>query len=113
MVISFSHDTAFEYFQKNGFVFTFRTSRRKRPNTSTWMNRGRGEKKVADVHVREIGRVDPTDVDNLKPMFRSSGFVTPQLWQRAIEEVNGSLPNEGWVYLVLDATKNEIQYDNE
>ena len=49
------------------------------------MNRGRGEKKVADVHVREIGKVDPTDVDNLKPMFRSSGFVTPQLWKQAIE----------------------------
>lgn len=104
MVISFSHDTAYDFLEEHGYVATFRESRRKQRNQDDWLNRGRGETKRFDIHITEIGKAEvgpngePSEIiDHFAPV---SGFETPIGWRQGIEDVNGEVPDSGWVYLV-------------
>lgn len=100
MVISFSVEPAYNYLRQYGFVVTFRKSRRKRPNCETWCNRGRGKSKEFDVRISEICNIDPSE-----PLMESfaaiSGFFEAAAWQDAIADVNGAMPDEGWLYMVV------------
>jgi len=100
MVISFSDDTAFGFLADQGFVVTARASRRSNPNAPTWANRGRGQEKVADVSVFELGEsVDPLDsaIDRLAPF---SGFPSGSHWREAMGDLNDGLPDQVWLYFV-------------
>jgi|GEM_PF-5881584 len=106
--ISFSHPLAWDFLTTYGYVATFRTRRRKSGTCDTWCNRGRGEPKEFDVHVQEVGHVDLHDggLRTLRHFSSISGMETSSVWRAAIEEVNGELPDEGWLYLVT-VTENE------
>jgi hypothetical protein len=99
MVISFSHDTAYNQLQDYGYVVTFRADRRERPNCETWANRGRGKTKEFDVRVSEICRTEPLEQD-IAVFAPVSGFNSPTKWRKAIRELNGDLSGEGYLYLV-------------
>jgi len=100
MVISFSDETAWEQLVGEGEVVTFRSQRRAHPNCSTWCNRGRGQKKEFDVRIEEIGAVEPTP-EELADYADKSGFEDVQKWVKAIHELNGGLPKQGWLYRVV------------
>jgi len=105
--ISFSHPLAWDFLYTHGYVATFRKRRRTSGTCDTWCNRGRGEEKEFDVHVQEVGEVD---FDNggtkmLRHFSSISGMETSSCWRRAIEEVNGELPESGWLYVVTKATE--------
>lgn len=100
MVISFSHDTAWEQLVTEREVVTFRTQRRANPNCSTWCNRGRGQTKEFDVRIEEIGCVEPTPTV-LSEFVSTSGFEDVHKWIEAIHNLNGTSPREGWLYRVV------------
>jgi hypothetical protein len=110
MVISFSDDTAFGFLADEGFVVTARASRRANPNSPTWANRGRGQEKVADVNVFELGDpVDPLDrgIDRLAPF---SGFDSGDAWRQAMRDLNDGFPDQVWLYFVsIDQWAEEAQ----
>lgn len=99
MVISFSSDPAFLHLEEHGYVATFRKSRRENPNCETWCNRGRGETKEFDVRITEVGEVAPI-AEELAPFALMSGFGEVRPWQQEIHELNGTLPDSGWLYFV-------------
>lgn len=99
MVISFVDDVAFGFLEDCGYVATFRANRRKRPNLTTWANRGRGESKEFDVRVTELAEVDPQSAQ-IADFAMMSGFGDPESWREAIRRLNGDLPSSGWVYVV-------------
>jgi hypothetical protein len=100
MVISFRHDAAWKQLLAEFEVVTFRTDRRADPDGTTWCNRGDGEPKEFEVEVEEIGAVDPS-VEALDEFVPQSGFESADAWLRAIEELNGDRPEEGWLYRVV------------
>ena len=102
MVISFSHDTAFTRLRDRGEVVTFRERRRKRPNCETWCNRGRGQGKEFDVEIEEIGERAP-DHESLAPHAGVSGFGGVDEWIEAIRDLNGGVPDAGYLYRVRRA----------
>ena len=99
MVISFSHDVPWRELVEQREVITFRKSRRARPNCTTWCNRGRGKTKEFDVVIEEIGEVDPSS-NNLKPYVGKSGFGSVSAWRKAIVDLNGTVPDRGYLYRV-------------
>ncbi len=98
--ILFSHETPREQLQQTGSVVTFRKTQR--TTGDTWWRKTRTGEKCGDVHVAEIGTVDPSAEEELKYLVHNSGFESVDQWQDAIAEVNGSMPDSGWVYLVTD-----------
>lgn len=103
MVISFSHNTAFEQLRDEGFVVSFRPDERTRTPRDgwqeTWCNRGRGEEKEFDVRVRHLAEAGPTDrfFGEFRPM---SGFETTGDWKQAVLRLHGDFPPTGHFYLV-------------
>lgn len=107
MVISFSNDIAWRQLVDHGEVVTFRKSRRKNPNGKTWCNRGRGQTKEFDVVIEEIGQAKPIH-SHLEEYVSLSGFDDCYDWIRAIESLNGSKPEFGWLYRVKPAPGTEL-----
>lgn len=103
MVISFSNDTAFEQLRDEGFVVTFRPDERKgTPKDGvqqTWCNRGRGEEKVFDVHVRHLAYMWPDD-ELFGEFYPMSGFRRRQDWLVAVLDLHDEVPATGHFYLV-------------
>ena len=101
MVISFSNDDVFSFLEQYGYVATFRSSRRKRPNCKTWCNRGRGQEKEFDVRIVEIGEVRPFDAGtNMVDFEIASGLGGLENWRDAIREFHGEVKS-GWLYIVV------------
>jgi hypothetical protein len=102
MVITFSEDQAFAHLRDEGYVYTFRTSRRANPNVRTWAARGRGKPKEFDVVIREVREAAPGGAA-LGQYAPASGFVTTLGWKQAIRRQSdgAGLPDSGWYYLVV------------
>lgn len=107
MVISFSHDVPWRELVEEGEVITFRKSRRARPNCTTWCNRGRGQTKEFDVVIEEIGEVEPSS-KNLEPYADKSGFESVSAWRQAIIDLNGGIPDTGYLYRVTPVNDASI-----
>lgn len=107
MVISFSHEIPWRQIVKDEEVVTFRKRRRKNPNCHTWCNRGRGQTKEFDVKIREIGEVEPT-TEELSAYVDRSGFASAGDWIDAIRELNGTIPDTGWLYIVTPASETPL-----
>ena len=104
MVISFSHEIPWRQIVEDGEVVTFRKRRRKNPNCQTWCNRGRGQTKEFDVRIREIGEVEPTP-ETLSQYVDRSGFDSTNDWVDAIQQLNGDVPETGWLYVVMPVSE--------
>ena len=100
VVISFSADTAFDYLRENGYVYTFRASRRAEPDGEVWVSRGRGEPKEFDGTCEEVESSVPPTADVLDEYAGESGFGTASDWRDAIDELNDGLPAGGFIYQV-------------
>jgi len=90
-----------EYLLSEGEVYTFRLHRRLCTG-KTWMNDRRGQPKIADVDVKEIGEFRVWD---LRPFADKSSFKTLAAWWMAIQSLNGSrvkvtMNTRGWLYKV-------------
>jgi len=96
--IIFSDQTARTQLLREGEVVTFRKS--SRTTGDTWWRESRLGPKQGDVVVEEIGKIDPRDRLTLDEYRDLSGFQTVDEWQRAIRELNGVLPSEGYLYRV-------------
>lgn len=101
MVISFSVPRVREYLMTNGFVYTYRKRERKRLG-KTWMNSGRGKKKIADVIIKEVRRVNNEYlIEQIREYSAHSGFDSVEQWKRVILNLNkNQLGGHGWLYKV-------------
>lgn len=93
--IIFADETARDQLLETGEVVTFRTSRR--TTGDTWWRKSRTGPKEGDVHVEEIGPVDPSIKEELEPYGPLSGFQSVSDWQFAISALNDELSN-GYLY---------------
>ena len=99
MVISFSVPEARKQLMENGTVYTFRWTKRKRTGKD-WANVKRGTKKIADVHIEEVGEIHPFPI-LLQPYRSQSGFDCEWDWYDKILEMNHTDPDAaGWLYKV-------------
>ena len=99
IVISFSIKEARDQLLNNGIVFTFRWNQRKRTGKD-WAQVKRGTKKIADVHIEEIGMID--HFPDLLPYVGESGFSSLRNWSEAIlstHKTNMNVPR-GWLYKI-------------
>lgn len=96
--IIFADETARSQLLTEGEVVTFRKSQR--TTGDTWWRESRLGPKCGDVVVEEIGKVDPTNKASLQEFQELSGFDSVREWQRAMKELNGSLPTSGYLYRV-------------
>lgn len=92
MVMIFQVQEAREQLLKKGLVFTFRKHLRK--TGKDWATDKRCGKKIADINVRYVERIDfPSELD---PYAGESGFQSLEDWLKAIrkkypEELSGFL----------------------
>jgi len=108
MVISLSSDNAYKYFKEEGFVVSARTKKRKRPFCKTWLNRGRGKKKVCDVNVAYITKIYRYTQEGLSTMRNFApftGLYHLREWFNEIIELNGleskkEIPEVLYLYLI-------------
>jgi hypothetical protein len=101
--IIFAHETAREQLTTAGSVVTFR--RNHRTGGETWWRASRTGPKQGDVTVTELRSVSLT-ADALRPYRAESGFESVTAWKEAIRELNGRLPDSGYLYR---ATKHSAQ----
>ena len=93
----FKSDKAFSYLMRNGFVYTFRTKRR-RLNERVAVRRSKKEKKVATGRIVEIVKIN--DILELKKYVECSGFASFEEWVEEIKKLNGGVPAVGWLHKV-------------
>jgi hypothetical protein len=93
--IIFGHETAREQLSTVGSVVTFRRNRR--TVGETWWRASRTGPKQGDVTVTELRSASPTTAD-LRPYRAESGFESVDAWKEAIRELNGHLPDSGYLY---------------
>ena len=106
MVISFASEPAFQYLKKVGYVVTYRKNERSRTPSNgekqeTWCNKGRGETREFDVHIRFLKEVPIEELhDTLSTYREHSGFPSMIAWVDEIESLNGGeVPDKGYLYL--------------
>lgn len=93
--IIFADETARTQLLDEGEVITFRASQRTTGDThARWERTG---SKQCDVHVTEVGQVNPTP-EALRPYRPLSGFETVEAWRDAIADLNGDVPDGGYLY---------------
>lgn len=97
VVMSFQSSRALDCLLSKGFVFTFRKKWRRQGRN--WINTGRGQSKICNVFVVNLGRYL---FDNLTEFVPYSGFRDVNEWEQEIKKLNGGkfIP-EGWLYLVI------------
>ncbi|HET7325495.1 MAG TPA: hypothetical protein VFJ06_14300 [Halococcus sp.] len=93
--ILFAHETTREQLRTVGSVVTFR--RERRTVGDTWWRASRTGPKQGDVTVEELAEVQPT-TSALRPYQEESGFETVDAWRETIEDLNGYLPDTGYLY---------------
>jgi len=113
MVISFSIFEAREQLLNKGIVYTYRWTRRaffrreKGDVETTWANSKRGRKRMADVEIEEVGKMQYSE---LEPYVNQSGFKNLKAWSRVILEManpHGEL--DGWLYKVRTSCQKVIE----
>ena len=112
IVISFSIKEARDQLMNNGIVYTFRWNLRKRTGKD-WAQVKRGTKKIADVHIEEIGLVKT--IPDLKPYVGESGFDSLMTWRKAIMSTykpSLMLPG-GYLYKVTLVSKEHCCFWNK
>lgn len=99
VVISFSVKRVRDFLFSNGFVYTFRTRKRKRVGKDWMRKRKRSKLKMADVYIEFVKQVKSGK--ELEPYVQNSGFATLQEWNTGIRKLHKKLgtPN-GWLYKV-------------
>ena len=104
MVISFSIYEAREQLLNHGIVYTYRWTRRAffRKGLGvmehTWANAKRGRKRIADVWIEEIGKLQYSE---LEPYVSESGFKNLEKWSREILEMANPYGElDGYLYKV-------------
>ena len=96
--IIFANPTARQQLQTENEVVTFRKS--PRTTGDTWWRESRLGPKQGDVEVTVIGEVDPSDDRALNEYVELSGFESVDHWQNAIQSLNDTLPDTGFLYRV-------------
>lgn len=104
MVISFSIYEARKQLLNKGIVYTYRWTRRaffrkgKGDVEPTWANAKRGRKRIANVLIEEIGKIQYSD---LEPYVSQSGFKNLERWSKAILEMANPYGElDGYLYKV-------------
>jgi hypothetical protein len=98
MVIIFQSEKARDFLLFWGWVFTFRTRKRKKLGRD-WMTDRRGGKKIVDVWVLYWAKVHISKLT--RQHVKYSGFETKKEWLEEIKRLNhGILPEVGYVYKV-------------
>jgi len=117
MVMIFMSEKALNFLLQNGYVYTFRTKKRKLRNVydapgmsfpcdTDWVTDRRGGKKICDVHIFYIREV--VDFKFRESEIKASGFKTRDEWIEEIKKLNrGKLPKKGYMYLVTIKNKKE------
>ena len=117
MVMIFAHPRVRAYLLEHGIVYSYRKDHPKTSNGvrkqigDDWANAKRGGKKIADIHITPMDRLDsPLDIQILAKYARESGFYLSSLpgktdsamsaWVSAIKELNKNKPIHGWIYKV-------------
>lgn len=98
MVMIFQSNKARGFLLRTGFVYTFRTKKRKEMGRD-WINEKRGGKKIANVFILKIKEIN--DIDDLERYVPQTGFDSLKEWKDEITNMNGGkLPDSGYLYLV-------------
>jgi hypothetical protein len=100
--IIFSHDRARQYLINNGIVVTFRTDARTTGETHVRFERT-GEKQFDARVVLLADRAHEGIDDALEEWYARAGFSSAEEWRRAIVDLNGAVPGEGYFYEVQAA----------
>ena len=95
--IIFSDETARGQLVTEGIVTTFRKSAR--TTGETWWRTSRTGPKRGNVTVRSIQSLQPTPYA-LARHVEHSGFADTAEWLAAIRELNGGVPDHGYIYEV-------------
>lgn len=101
--IIFSDETARNQLVNHGEVITFRKS--ERTTGETWWRKTRLGEKEGDVTVELEKVVEPCE-NGLEQYVDLSGFDSVSEWQNAICELNGELPDRGYLYRVVNVNFN-------
>ena len=105
MVIIFMSEKARNLLLCWGMVFTFRTIKRMKVGKD-WMTDRRRGKKIADVDVEYIKRLEPSELEG--QYLKYSGFETKKEWMEEIKRLHhGKLPVVGFLYKVTKLEEGE------
>lgn len=97
--IVFSNETARRQLQQHGEVVTFRPD--DRTVGETWWRESRTGEKMGECTVERIAPVAPRiPCSEMDDHAHLSGFGTVRDWVDAIEDLHGSVPENGYLYLV-------------
>jgi len=115
MVIYFKSEKALEHLLRTGQVYTLRAERRR--TGRDWIKTSRNGKKVADVVIEEVKRVefktmeekfsmmkgvlDYTDVSEIEPYVQHSGFSSAREWLEEYWKLAGWRAPYAWLYRVI------------
>lgn len=103
--IIFGHPVARRQLTERNAVVTFRET--ERTVGETWWRESRTGPKKGDCRVLFRGGADPSNDERLKPFVHLSGFDSLEDWRQAIADVNGELPDSGYLYRV-ETPKNYV-----
>lgn len=104
--IIFSSKKALSFLTSHGEVYTLR---KRRKAGKAWLTAKRGGKKIADVEVKEVGRVvfrdEPYVVTDegerpLSEFTPKSGFESTEEWIRELRKLHGKIPDDLYLYHV-------------
>ena len=103
MVMSFSVKQAREFLFSNGFIYTFRTRKRKCVGKD-WIRKGKKSKlKIADVYIEFVKQIK--NGRELEPYAEHSGFATVQEWITQIYKLHYKRKTiTGYLYKVTLST---------
>ena len=88
MVISFNAKRVRDFLFSNGFIYTFRTRKRKRVGKDWMRKRKRSKLKMADVYIEFVKKVKcGKDLEQYLP---NSGFATLEEWNTEIKKLHKS-----------------------
>ena len=94
--IIFSVSEAREQLESEGTVVTFRES--ERTTGDTWYRHSRTGGKQGEVHVEEVGEINPAYLADLRPYARQAGFKSAEDWVERIRDVNDGELRPGYLY---------------
>jgi len=97
--MGFESDKAFNRLRDEGIVYSFRL-RRGSYEGEVWINRGRGTEKEFDAKAQLVWAMAWWPEQILKDYQEWSGFDDVDEWIEEIGNLNGEIPEEGYLFLV-------------